>query len=119
MFDDRKTTKLDDLTRDGRLYSNPRLSTIEALIPNGPYASCHAADLLETPEGDILAVWFAGSDEGNSDISIVLSRLDKGSSQWTEPVKVSDRRRIDGAVSLLNAWVIYVRDNEDYMYLVG
>lgn len=90
MFDDRKTTKLDDLTRDGRLYSNPRLSTIEALIPNGPYASCHAADLLETPEGDILAVWFAGSDEGNSDISIVLSRLDKGSSQWTEPVKVSD-----------------------------
>lgn len=36
-----------------------------------------------------------------------------------QPVKVSDRRRIDGAVSLLNAWVIYVRDNEDYMYLVG
>lgn len=36
-----------------------------------------------------------------------------------QPVKVSDRRRIDGAVSLLNAWVIYVRDFEDYMYLVG
>lgn len=36
-----------------------------------------------------------------------------------QPVKVSDRRRIDGAVSLLNAWVIYVRDNEDYMYLAG
>lgn len=36
-----------------------------------------------------------------------------------QPVKVSDRRRIDGAVSLLNAWVIYVRDNEDYMYLMG
>lgn len=36
-----------------------------------------------------------------------------------QPVKVSDGRRIDGAVSLLNAWVIYVRDNEDYMYLVG
>ena len=36
-----------------------------------------------------------------------------------QPVKVSDRRRIDGMVSLLNAWVIYVRDFEDYMYLVG
>lgn len=36
-----------------------------------------------------------------------------------QPVKISDRRRIDGAVSLLNAWVIYVRDYEDYMYLVG
>lgn len=36
-----------------------------------------------------------------------------------QPVKISDKRRIDGAVSLLNAWVIYVRDYEDYMYLVG
>lgn len=36
-----------------------------------------------------------------------------------QPVKITDKRRIDGAVSLLNAWVIYVRDNEDYMYLVG
>ncbi len=36
-----------------------------------------------------------------------------------QPVKISERRRIDGAVSLLNAWVIYVRDFDDYMYLVG
>lgn len=36
-----------------------------------------------------------------------------------QPIKVSDKRRIDGMVSLLNAWVIYVRDFEDYMYLVG
>ena len=36
-----------------------------------------------------------------------------------QPIKVSDKRRIDGMVSLLDAWVIYVRDFEDYMYLVG
>lgn len=36
-----------------------------------------------------------------------------------QPVKITERRRIDGMVSLLNAWVIYVRDFEDYMYLVG
>ena len=36
-----------------------------------------------------------------------------------QPVKITDRQRIDGTVSLLNAWVIYVRDYEDYMYLVG
>lgn len=36
-----------------------------------------------------------------------------------QPVKISDKSRIDGMVSLLNAWVIYVRDYEDYMYLVG
>ena len=36
-----------------------------------------------------------------------------------EPKKITDKRRIDGAVSLLNAWVIYVRDFENYMYFVG
>lgn len=36
-----------------------------------------------------------------------------------QPVKITEARRIDGAVSLLNAWVIYVRDFEDFMYNVG
>jgi len=36
-----------------------------------------------------------------------------------EPIKITDKRRIDGAVSLLNAWVVYVRDFENYMYFVG
>ena len=35
------------------------------------------------------------------------------------PDKISAKRRIDGMVSLLNAWVVYVRDFEDYMYNVG
>lgn len=36
-----------------------------------------------------------------------------------QPVKITDKRRIDGAVSLLNAWVIYVKYFDDYMYNVG
>ena len=86
----RKVVKLDTIKADGRLYHDAHLDITWALIPNEPYESCHAADLLETPEGDILAVWFAGSDEGNSDISIVISRLDAGSDRWSMPVKVSD-----------------------------
>ena len=35
------------------------------------------------------------------------------------PKKITDKRRIDGTVSLLNAWVVYVRDYENYMYFVG
>ena len=35
------------------------------------------------------------------------------------PIKISDKRRIDGMVSLLNAWVVYVREYDDYMYNVG
>ena len=36
-----------------------------------------------------------------------------------QPVKINERRRIDGTVSLLNAWVLYVKYYEDFMYSVG
>lgn len=36
-----------------------------------------------------------------------------------QPVKITEKRRIDGMVSLLNAWVLYVKYFEDYMYNVG
>ncbi len=36
-----------------------------------------------------------------------------------QPVKITDKRRIDGMVSLLNAWVMYVKHYEDFMYNVG
>lgn len=36
-----------------------------------------------------------------------------------QPIKINERRRIDGAVSLLNAWVLYVKHYEDFMYNVG
>lgn len=35
------------------------------------------------------------------------------------PGKITDKRRIDGTVSLLDAWTVYVQDYEDYMYYVG
>lgn len=82
--------ELPTLDENGKLYYDRRFGTVEALIPNAPYASCHAADLLELPNGDLLCCWFAGSDEGNADISIVLSRLNAGSGAWTSPVRVSD-----------------------------
>lgn len=36
-----------------------------------------------------------------------------------QPVKITDKRRIDGTVSLLNAWTIYVKHYESFMYNVG
>lgn len=65
------------------------MDTIEALIPN-QFDSVHAADLLELPDGDLLACWFAGSDEGNADISIAVSRLKAGESRWSVGEIVSD-----------------------------
>ena len=70
---------LETMKEDGKLYDNKLRDTVESLIPN-PYESCHAADLLELPGGDLLCCWFAGSNEGNADISIVVSRLKAGES---------------------------------------
>ena len=36
-----------------------------------------------------------------------------------QPVKIQQNRRIDGMVSLLNAYVMYVKYREDYLNLVG
>lgn len=62
---------------------------LEADIP----ALCvqnHAANLMPLPNGDLACVWFGGTQEGVPDISIYFSRLAKGSSCWTVPVKLSD-----------------------------
>ncbi|MGW1443912.1 sialidase family protein [Serratia rhizosphaerae] len=50
----------------------------------------HAANLLPLPNGDLLCVWFAGTQEGIADISIYSSRLPQGREQWTPAVKLSD-----------------------------
>jgi phage terminase large subunit-like protein len=36
-----------------------------------------------------------------------------------QPVKITEKKRIDGTVSLLNAWVVYVKYFDDFMYSVG
>ncbi len=81
---------LPGLPTDGRLCRDLQKGTVEALIPNTPFRSCHAADLLETRDGDLLCVWFAGSSEGYADISIIGSRLKAGEGQWSQPVKLTD-----------------------------
>ena len=42
-----------------------------------------------------------------------------GTVESIQPVKIQQNRRIDGMVSLLNAYVIYVKYREDYLNLVG
>jgi predicted neuraminidase len=51
---------------------------------------CHAANLAWLPTGDLACVWFGGTQEGVSDISIYLSTLPAGSQTWQEPVRLSD-----------------------------
>ena len=64
-------------------------SRLIADIPS-PCVQNHAANLMPLPNGDLACVWFGGSQEGKSDISIYFSRLQAGESCWTPAVKLSD-----------------------------
>lgn len=62
---------------------------IEADLP-APSVQSHAANLMVLPNRDLGCVWFGGTQEGLSDISVWFSRLPHGKSRWTKPVKLSD-----------------------------
>lgn len=89
----------------------------ERKIPT-PCVSNHASNLLEIGGGDLLCVWFGGSMEGSSDISIYMSRYDGGRDAWLDPIKMSD----DAARSEQNpalfrhpageVWLLYTAQNK-------
>lgn len=104
---------LPGLTPDGQIYYNDSMGFIEAMLPPGGYESAHAPTMVELPNGDLLIAWFAGSFEGDADINIIVSRLDKGSDKWTEPIIISnDPERSDQNPSLFlspdnEVWAMY------------
>ncbi|WP_276356256.1 sialidase family protein [Cohnella caldifontis] len=77
------------MPKDGELRSTGN-GTAETILPT-PHIVNHAPSLIELQNGDLLMVWFAGdTEEGRSDIRIVMSRLAKGETRWTDPVAVSE-----------------------------
>ena len=48
-----------------------------------PFKACHASSILELKNGNILAVWFAGTEEKNNDTGIWLSK--RSNNSWTPP----------------------------------
>lgn len=80
---------LPGLTPDGQVYYDEDMRLTEAMLPPGPWRSAHGPGLLETPAGTLLCCWFAGTFEGDTDVNIVVSRLDRGSSAWSEPAMIS------------------------------
>ena len=75
---------------DGVIRKSRETDTREAYLPT-LFASSHASNLHALSNGDLVCVWFSGSDEGKSNVAIALSRLPKGERQWTKPVKLSQQ----------------------------
>jgi predicted neuraminidase len=66
----------------------------EFIYEEAPFPSCHASTIVETADG-LLCAWFGGTDEGNKDVGIWLSRCDKDS--WTRPALAVDGVQSDGS----------------------
>lgn len=67
----------------------------EFVIPRGwPTPSSHASTIVETAPGELVAAWFGGTDEGESDVAIWMSR--RGTAGWSAPGIVIDGWQPDG-----------------------
>ena len=74
----------------------PAVQLREFVIPRGwPTPSCHASTIVETAPGALVAAWFGGSDEGEKDVAIWVSRHD--SAGWSEPRIVIEGTQADGS----------------------
>ncbi|WP_322052944.1 sialidase family protein [Paraburkholderia bannensis] len=84
----------------------------EAFLPT-PCIQNHAANLHVLDNGDMLCVWFGGTQEGIPDVSIYMSRLAAGSNAWSPAEKLSnDPTRSEQNPVLFSApgnrlWLIY------------
>ncbi|MFV0269342.1 MAG: exo-alpha-sialidase [Draconibacterium sp.] len=63
----------------------------EELIFVPQHEHAHGSSLVALPNGDLLACWFQGSGERNSDdVRIMGARLEKGKKQWSAPFLMAD-----------------------------
>ena len=76
---------------DGTVYPSSVPGLRVAYLPI-IFPSSHASNLLALPNGDLLCAYYSGRWEGESGVAIVISRLAKGSSQWTRPLVVAQER---------------------------
>jgi predicted neuraminidase len=69
------------------------LQLSEFIYDRAPFPSCHASTIEDTGSG-LVAAWFGGTDEGNDDVGIWVSRHDR--TRWSAPVEVATGRQSDG-----------------------
>jgi len=81
----------DNATRDDAMQDDATRDDATREVADLPSlcVQAHAANLMVLHDGTLACVWFGGSMEGRSDISVYMSRLEAGSGQWTEPVQLS------------------------------
>jgi len=69
---------------DGKIRHSTKYGYDAAYMPI-IFPSSHASNLVLLKNGDVLCTWFSGTQEGKSDVAIVVARLPHGARQWTKP----------------------------------
>jgi predicted neuraminidase len=59
----------------------------EFIFTSAPFPSCHASTVVELKNGDVMASWFGGTDEGKPDVAIWASR--RSHDEWSAPVELA------------------------------
>ena len=75
---------------DAKLHTHPEDPQREVADIPSLCAQAHAANLMVLHDGTLACVWFGGSMEGRSDISVYLSKFDAQSRTWSTPVQLSN-----------------------------
>ncbi len=66
---------------------SPAVLADEFIYEKASFPSCHASTIEQTPDG-LVAAWFGGTDEGEPDVGIWVSRHD--GEKWSAPVEVAN-----------------------------
>lgn len=59
----------------------------EFIYETAPFPSCHASTVAVTRDGNLVAAWFGGRQEGAADVAIWFAR--RGVDGWSRPEKVA------------------------------
>lgn len=80
---------------------------------NERYPESHGSSIVELPDGDLLAAWYAGSREKGSDVAILAVRRERGQDHWeASTVLADDPQRSEGNPVLFvdkqgTVWLFY------------
>ena len=70
--------------------ASPAITKDEFLYEQAPFPQCHAATIVETKRGDLVATYFGGKHERHPDVCIWVSIKKKGQQQWSKPILAAD-----------------------------
>ena len=62
----------------------------EFIDPEEPLQTAHCPALVELGGGDLLAVWYAGVEEGSADVALYTASWDRRSGRWSSPCFITD-----------------------------